>query len=403
VTVLADDLMHLATGRRTSLFQDAVDDRAEELRNKFSGASVLVAGAAGSIGTATVRQILDLEPRSVVLLDQSENGLAELIREIRATNRVRRQTHLQTVLGDITSPLLSRLSGLVGPFDMVMNLAAVKHVRSERDVLSALRLLQVNVLGTHNLMSMMSSSKEFSRFFSVSTDKAAGPVSLMGASKRLMEQVMFEGSFGCEVSSCRFANVAFSAGSLPESWLRRITLCQPVAVPRGIRRYFVSGEEAGQFCVLAAAGDTGSIFVPALDPEEQLISLEELLRAVLDHLGLSPEFYVDEAEAIADCSRLRREERQPVVVTEPDTSGEKPIEEFVAAGEESERTTMPNILRISANTHPALHLSDTLETIRMLTTAVGPLPAIDEIVELVEAAVPTYEPMRSERSLDERL
>ncbi len=397
------DLAPLATGRSTSLFQQAMESRQDDLSLTFSGASVLIAGAAGSIGTATVAQVLRLNPSSVVLLDQSENGLAELVRELRSTGQVGSSTRLQTVLADIASPLVKHVAGLMGPFDVVMNLAAAKHVRSERDSLSALRLLEVNVLGTISLMNLLVSADHTARFFSVSTDKAAGPVSLMGASKRLMERAMFEGMPQQGITSCRFANVAFSAGSLPDSWLRRIASHQPVAVPRGIRRYFVSAEEAGQFCVLSAVGESGSIYFPTLDVEDQLISLESFLDAVLDRLGLVPEFYEDERKALADCERLRTIGRQPVLITNPDTAGEKAIEEFVAEGERSESSGMLHIGRIDATAPADPQVQTVIRRIEQSVRSRDHVPSVSDIIGLVQAAVPTYVPAISERSLDERL
>jgi nucleoside-diphosphate-sugar epimerase len=380
-----------------------MESRQDDLSLTFSGASVLIAGAAGSIGTATVAQVLRLNPSSVVLLDQSENGLAELVRELRSTDQVGSSTRLQTVLADIASPLVKHVAGLMGPFDVVMNLAAAKHVRSERDSLSALRLLEVNVLGTISLMNLLVSADHTARFFSVSTDKAAGPVSLMGASKRLMERAMFQDASIHGVTSCRFANVAFSAGSLPDSWLRRIASHQPVAVPRGIRRYFVSAEEAGQFCVLSAAGESGSIYFPTLRAEDQLVSLESLLADVLDRLGLVPEYYADEREALADSARMRATGRQPVLITDPDTAGEKPIEEFVAEDERSGSTGMPYIDRVVATAPPDPQVTRAIQTIERFVRSSDHAPSVADIIGFVQPAVPTYVPAMSERSLDERL
>jgi FlaA1/EpsC-like NDP-sugar epimerase len=393
--------IHLATGRKTSLFAAAFRDASDQIADAVSGKTILVSGAAGSIGLAAIIELLPFEPKRLVLVDTDENGLAETIRFVRSSGMVAASTEVMTIACDISSPLAGVIVEHFGHIDGVMNMAAAKHVRAERDVLSALRMAQVNVLGTLRLQRLVAGPEQ--RFFSVSTDKAANPASLMGATKRLMELSMFSADSLSNRTSCRFANVAFSQGSLLESWLRRIRMGQPVAVPSGISRYFVSPEEAGQFCLLSYVGETNSIFVPALDAGTDLIDLHDLLVAVLEQVGLVPDYEENEATAVQYSADRQRSGRQIVVVSEPDTAGEKALEIFVGEGEVAATTDWEHVQRIAIGRGDPSRVRIAEEQLRDWTDAPSKSLSVDDVVGIVRDAVPTYAPVRSDTSLDSRL
>ena len=268
--VLSDDsvreLSEAVVGRPESFLADSTALLHDDLAERFAAKRVLILGGAGFIATQTLRHILRYEPSYVGIVDISENGLAESIRSLRSSELVPASTQLEPWLVDVSSPSLARLAEAVGEVDQVMNFAAVKHVRSERDLPSLLRMLQVNVLGSHLVARTFAASSPGARQFVVSTDKAADPANFMGASKRAME---LAAAMACPwITTARFANVAFSSGSLLESWLRRLTNGQPLAVPADTWRYFVTPEESGQLCSLAAVAPAGSVVVPGFAEDE---------------------------------------------------------------------------------------------------------------------------------------
>ena len=245
-------LLRAVTGRSSSMFEDAYSATRKSLAALAGDGSILVAGAAGSIGSAVVELLHEVPSASLTLADANENGLTDLIRSLHASGRSRRDIEVRPVLLDITAPWLRYPCETLGNVATVMNFAAVKHVRSERDVPSLLRMFSVNVQGTMLLMAQLARRRKEGRFFTVSSDKAADPTSLMGASKRLMELAAFSQEVDTvRVSTCRFANVAYSAGSLLESWLQRIDRRQALGCPAGIRRFFISPREAAQLCVIS--------------------------------------------------------------------------------------------------------------------------------------------------------
>ena len=294
-----DRLSEAVTGRSASAFGPAFADLADATREAYAGRRVLVTGAAGFIGGQTLRLILGLEPSLVVLVDTWENGLAETVRQLRTSGSVSPRTRLEPRLVDVAGPLVDRLVEAEGPFDVVLAFAAAKHVRSERDAASALHMLNVNVNGTLRVLEAAARRNPASRLFMVSTDKAADPSSLMGASKRLMERTVL-GRLP-QTTTTRFANVAFSSGSLLESWLIRLANGQLLAVPRETSRFFVRPVEAGQLCLIASMAPASSIVVPASGLVSEVL-LDEALTRVLDALGLRP-VYVENEETRSSWTR----------------------------------------------------------------------------------------------------
>ena len=295
-------LSSLATGRSESLFAADVESRREELLPRLGGRRILVVGGSGSIGTATVAAIAAYRPQSLHVVDQNENTLAELVRTLRSDPAGLAVPDFRCLPIDFGSTIMQRMLRESPAYDYVLNFAALKHVRSEKDVCSLLQMLDTNLLKQTRLLRWLAEKGGLNRYFCVSTDKAANPVNLIGHSKRAMEHVVFSGEIApaliAETVSARFANVAFSDGSLLDGFLKRLQKRQPLAVPRQTRRYFISLVEAGQICLLAAfSAPHRHTLVPRLDPAADLHDLQDVAEAVLRCAGFEPALYHDEAEA----------------------------------------------------------------------------------------------------------
>lgn len=399
---LVGELARTVVGRPSSFLDDSIRVERARLEHAYGGRRVLILGAAGFIARQTLDTVLQLRPSYVGLVDISENGLAEVVRSIRSSGAVMSGTTVEPWLADIGSAIFPRVVRAVGQVDQLLNFAAVKHVRSERDVPSLLRMLEVNIVGTHRATTCLAELQSNAHQFVVSTDKAADPASFMGASKRAMELVA--ASAYQSVTTARFANVAFSSGSLLESWLRRISDGLPVSVPRDTWRYFVTPEEAGQLCILASVAPRASIIVPTF-AADHLVELEHALSLVLAKCGYEAKYVPDVA---AGLSALRHhpaanDHGYPVIVTDRDTSGEKRAEQFLGTGEEAE----PWIDGLDRFSIQGLELSPLpiasfVESIADLvadpTIAVG----VDDLRELLEAAVPTFRHVPAASRLDDR-
>jgi len=391
-------LQRVATGRPDPLF-DLTTDQRDTIRAAVEGSTILIAGAAGSIGSSLLNALLVYEPSKIVAADINENGLAELMRSLRSSGSILPSTSVEPLLVDLTSPITLRIAKSFASFDTVLNLAAVKHVRSERDLLSVLRMLDVNVGGTRRLMDIATESS--AQFFSVSTDKAANPSNLMGASKRLMELEMARQS-ECVVATCRFANVAFSAGSLLESWIKRAQMSQPIAVPTGISRYFMTTEEAATLCLLSAFCAPGHILTPSLSSATHLEPLTTLLPRVLAALGLEPVYIESEEEAVREAHKLAAQGRQVVILQPGDTTGEKQAEEFLVA---TEREVDLGITGVIA-TPLVCPTSPKSKTIALMDAAIASPEAaisIEDVADALAFDVPTLRWNQSAQSLDHRL
>ncbi len=336
--MVQSDLSALATGRDQSLFQNDIQARHSEIAQALNGARVLVIGGAGSIGSSTVNEILPFRPSALHVIDQNENELAELVRNLRSAEISMDIADFRTLPLDYGSAAFRAFVRNEGPYDFVLNFAAIKHVRSEKDGYSTLQMFDTNIVKQARLIELLISVGFSGRYFSVSTDKAANPTSLMGASKRVMEHVMFDEGLAdglqCTITSARFANVAFSNGSLLQSFENRLKKDQPLAAPMATRRYFVSLKESGQLCLLAATtARHRHIVVPDLDPETALVEMQVVAESVLRAYGYEPKHYSDEAQACAAVSSDKVSGQWPLLLTPLSTSGEKPYEEFVAKGE----------------------------------------------------------------------
>ncbi len=317
----------LVTGRSSSLLQDEIASNLPELSARLFASRVLVIGAAGSIGAALVKQLVAFPIRGLALVDLDENGLAEVVRDLHSSAGVVLPDDFTTSPIGIGSREFERFTSERAVFDYVFNLCAIKHVRSEKDVCGLMRMIDTNVVFVHRLLE--SETLRPRNFFSVSSDKAVNPTSLMGASKCLMERVLLHHSTRRHVSCARFANVAFSNGSLPHAVLRRIEKRQPIAAPRDVRRYFISHQEAGQLCLLAGVlGENADCFFPKLERLTHEGEFDDIVRKILSHLGYEAVECASEEEAKTRAEEWIPQRRWPCFFTTADTAGEKPFEEL---------------------------------------------------------------------------
>ena len=397
------ELASLATGRSTSLFAADLERRDAELRERLRGARVLVVGGAGSIGAATIGELSRFAVRALHVVDLSENGLAELVRDLRSRAGGLDVADFRALPLDFGSSMMRRFIADQEPYDFVLNFAAIKHVRSEKDSYSLLHMFDTNVVKVTRFLEWIERRGGTRNYFCVSTDKAANPVNFMGASKRLMEHAIFSRQGPMRMTSARFANVAFSDGSLLEGWLRRLEKRQALAVPRATRRFFLSLQESGQLCLLAAVcGPDRHLLIPKLDAANHLVDLEGIARALLQRLGFKVAAVEDEARARAAAERIGSGE-YPLLVTPLDTSGEKPYEEFVGEGERSVEVGMPNLLGVPYKAADAAAIARLVEWLSTHLAGSGALPDKSAFVEAVGAVVEELRYIASDRQLDQRM
>ena len=399
---LTDFISEYVTKRKTSMFDPDLLKRSDEIRRKVEGRSVLVIGGAGSIGSSFIKALLPFQPRSLVVVDTNENGLAELTRDLRSTENMYIPEDYVPYPMDFASPVFEKMFRRRGGFDIVGNFSAHKHVRSEKDIYSIEALLQNNVLLAKRLLELLSEYPP-EAYFCVSTDKAANPVNIMGASKRIMEDVIFSYSDRFPVKTARFANVAFSNGSLPAGFLSRIQKLQPLSAPSDVRRYFVSPEESGQICLLACVlGKNREIFFPKLE-EAQMMTFDAIGTELLHQHGYEVLECSSDEEAIRKAKELREGSRlYPVHYAASDTSGEKNYEEFVTGTEQADMERLDSLGIIIGKEIPSKEGIEVL--FRKLNLAFGTDDTTKEqVVEIMKEYLPSFEHIETGRSLDGKM
>jgi FlaA1/EpsC-like NDP-sugar epimerase len=299
------------------------------LEREIGGRKVLVIGGAGSIGASFIKALLPFTPSAVYVVDHNENGLTELVRDLRSTKGISLPKDFRTYPMGFGDSVFEKMLKGEGPFEIVANFAAHKHVRSEKDIYAIEAMLENNVFRTFRLLEWLKDFAPPRHFFCVSTDKASNPVNIMGASKQLMEQVILAYRDYFPVKTARFANVAFSRGSLPDGFLKRLSKQQPLSAPKGIRRYFVSPEEAGEICLLACVvAKSGEIVFPRLESDTQ-VTFTDIAEMLLTDLGYAPDYCHTEQEAREKAaSRSLNDNNYPVFFFESQTDGEKYEEAF---------------------------------------------------------------------------
>ena len=399
--VLDQFISQKVTRRDESLFLRDIEAHRQELRQAVGGASVCVIGGAGSIGSSFIKALLPFRPGKLVVVDLNENGLAELTRDLRSTEGLFVPQEYRTYTLNFADPIFSRIFREERGFDIVANFSAHKHVRSEKDKYAVQALIENNDLKAKRLMDLLCLFPP-KHFFCVSTDKAANPVNVMGASKRIMEEMVMAYSGCFKVTTARFANVAFSNGSLPDSWLHRMRKKQPLAAPNDVRRYFVSPEESGQICLLACIlGRSGEVFFPKLD-EGQMLTFSSICDDFLKAEGLRKMECRDDAEARLFASRMPYGSGTcPVVYTGSDTTGEKAFEEFYVPGESTDMGRFHALGVIEAGAHrPMAEVEAFFEELETLFR--GDFTK-EDVVAAIRGFVPNFEHEEKGRNLDEKM
>lgn len=390
------------TKRSSSMFLSDIEKNRDALIEKIEGKTVCVIGGAGSIGSSFIKAILPFKPATLVVVDTNENALAELTRDLRSTKGMYVPADYVTYPMDFASPVFEKMFVKRGGFNIVGNFSAHKHVRSEKDIYSVEALLQNNVLHAKLLLDLLTQYPP-EEYFCVSTDKAANPVNIMGASKRIMEDVIFSYSDKFLVKTARFANVAFSNGSLPAGFLARIQKLQPLSAPSDVRRYFVSPEESGQICLLACIlGENRAIFFPKLE-EAQMMTFDAIGTELLKAHGYkvlecsSDEEAIDKAEELKKGSNL-----YPVHYAVSDTSGEKPFEEFVTDTETADMERFSSLGVITGKEIP--DKSKVEKVFTDLNVAFEQEETTkEEIVAIMKAYLSNFEHIETGKSLDSKM
>ena len=321
------------TFRPVSMFAADIEANKETLTREIKGKKVCVIGGAGSIGSSFIKAVLRFEPGSVVVVDLNENGLAELVRDVRSTEGLYVPEEFRCYTLNLADPVFERIFREEKGFDIVANFSAHKHVRSEKDRYSVQALIENNDIKAKRLMDLLTVYPP-RHFFCVSTDKAANPVNIMGASKRIMEDLVMAYNKYFKVTTARFANVAFSNGSLPDGWIHRLQKKQPLAAPSDVKRYFVSPEESGQICMLACIlGRPGEVFFPKLG-EDQMLTFSSICDDFVKAEGFTKKECSSDSEAKQYADAMSYDNpTYPVVYFKSDTTGEKAYEEFYVLGE----------------------------------------------------------------------
>jgi FlaA1/EpsC-like NDP-sugar epimerase len=322
-------------GRTKELFVDDIKNKDKELKNIVASSTFLVIGGAGTIGQAVTKEIFKRNPKKLHIVDISENNMVELVRDVRSSFGYI-EGDFATFALDIGSAEYDSFIKADGKYDYVLNLSALKHVRSEKDPFTLMRMIETNVFNTDKTIKQ-SIQNGVKKYFCVSTDKAANPVNMMGASKKIMEMFAHRNSINIEISMARFANVAFSDGSLLHGFNQRIQKNQPIVAPNDIKRYFVTQQESGELCLMSCIfGENRDIFFPKSSENLHLISFANIAVTYLENLGYEPYLCQNEKEArdfFIKNSKLNIQKKWPCLFLKSDTTGEKDVEEFFTSNE----------------------------------------------------------------------
>jgi FlaA1/EpsC-like NDP-sugar epimerase len=353
-------------GRKKELFTEDISNKNADLKSIVSSSTFLVIGGAGSIGQAVTKEIFKRNPKKLHVVDISENNMVELVRDIRSSFGYI-DGDFQTFALDIGSIEYDAFIKNDGDYDYVLNLSALKHVRSEKDPFTLMRMIDVNIFNTDKTL-QQAIENGTKKYFCVSTDKAANPVNMMGASKRIMEMFVNRKSQDIKVSMARFANVAFSDGSLLHGFNQRIEKRQPIVAPNDIKRYFVTPQESGELCLMSCIfGENRDIFFPKLSENLHLISFADIAVKYLEAKGYEPHLCKNEDEARELAQTLPQQGKWPCLFTSSDTTGEKDFEEFFTDNETLDMNRFENlgVIKNEANFNDDL-LNEFEETIRGL-------------------------------------
>ncbi|ERM81522.1 UDP-N-acetylglucosamine 4,6-dehydratase [Rhodonellum psychrophilum GCM71 = DSM 17998] len=388
-------------GRTSPLFNSDIQKHDFIINHLVNSSSFLVIGGAGSIGQAVTKEIFKRNPKKLHVVDISENNLVELVRDIRSSLGYI-EGSFKTFALDIGSVIYDAFIEADGEYDYVLNLSALKHVRSEKDPFTLMRMIEVNILNTLKTI-QQAKEKGVKKYFCVSTDKAANPVNMMGASKRIMELFLMRESKDLSISTARFANVAFSDGSLLYGFNQRIQKRQPIVAPNDIKRYFVTPQESGELCLMSCLlGENRDIFFPKLSEELHLITFAEIAVKYLENLGFEVYECSSEDEARELVHTLPAKGMWPCYFTKSDTTGEKDFEEFFVDGEVLDMDRYHNLGIVKSSLQYNGPILDTFLTeIRAMRKA----KAWDknEMVDLFHGLIPGFDHKEKGRYLDAKM
>ena len=400
------------TKRPVSMFTADIEANKDTLTKEIKGKTVCVIGGAGSIGSSFIKAVLRFEPKSVVVVDLNENGLAELVRDVRSTEGLYVPDEFRCYTLNFADPIFERIFREEKGFDIVANFSAHKHVRSEKDKYSVQALIENNDIKAKKLMDLLTVYPP-KHFFCVSTDKAANPVNIMGASKRIMEDLVMAYNKYFKVTTARFANVAFSNGSLPDGWIHRLQKKQPLAAPSDVKRYFVSPEESGQICMLACIlGKGGEVFFPKLG-EDQMLTFSSICDDFITANGLQKDPCSTDEEAKRKAALLKEENSQlstlnsqlpkyPTVYFGSDTTGEKSYEEFYVPGE---KIDMQRFQALGVVEQTTRHEMDEVNTFFESLEAIFHQDDFTkaQVVEAIKEFIPNFEHEEKGKNLDQKM
>jgi FlaA1/EpsC-like NDP-sugar epimerase len=389
--------------RESSLFQKDIELNRDELNSQINNKNVLVIGGAGTIGSSYIRALVDFNPKVLIVVDTNENGLTELTRKLRSDYKVNLPETYLTYPLNFASVTFDKILEKYS-FDIVANFAAHKHVRSEKDIISIEAMIDNNVFSAQDLLDKLLKNPP-KHFFCVSTDKAANPVNVMGSSKKMMENLIMSYASDFKITTARFANVAFSNGSLLDGYLYRLMQRQPISCPSDVKRYFVSPEESGQICLLACIlGKSGDIFFPKLN-ENQMVSFKDITEKFFKYLNLAIKVCKSETEAKEMSERMNNGESNdgyPVFFFESDTSGEKLYEEFYEKDDVIDMFSFKELGIITETIKP--NKSE-------ITTAISKLKKVlnskesekSNLIDMMSSILPGFNHIETGKSLDQKM
>lgn len=388
-------------GRDRELFTNDISNHEDELVRIVSSSKFLVIGGAGSIGAATTKEIFKRNPLKLHVVDISENNMVELVRDIRSSFGYI-DGDFQTFALDIGSLEYDAFWEADGDYDYVLNLSALKHVRSEKDPYTLMRMINVNIFNTDKTL-QQAIEKGVKKYFCVSTDKAANPVNMMGASKRIMEMFLMRRSQDIMISTARFANVAFSDGSLLHGFNKRIEKKQPIVAPNDIKRYFVIPKESGELCLMSCIfGENRDILFPKLSEHLHLITFAQIAEKYLKEVGYEAYLCKDENEARELVNSLPQDGKWPCLFTKSDTTGEKDFEEFYTDSEVLDMERFHNLGVIKNE------LNVELDKLNLFETSINNLLANkqwtkEELVDLFHQMIPDFGHKETGKYLDAKM
>ena len=390
------------TFRPVSMFAADIEANKDILSREIKDKKVCVIGGAGSIGSSFIKAVLRFEPKSVVVVDLNENGLAELVRDVRSTNGLYVPDEFRCYTLNFADPIFERIFREEKGFDIVANFSAHKHVRSEKDRYSVQALIENNDIKAKKLMDLLAVYPP-KHFFCVSTDKAANPVNIMGASKRIMEDLVMAYNDKFKVTTARFANVAFSNGSLPDGWIHRLQKKQPLAAPSDVKRYFVSPEESGQICMLACIlGKGGEVFFPKLG-EDQMLTFSSICDEFVKSEGFTKKECASDAEAKQYAAKMDYDnDTYPVVYFKSDTTGEKAYEEFYVPGEKINMERFKTLGVVEKTTRkPMSEVNDFFEKLEAIFHKDDFTKV--QVVDAIKEFIPNFEHEEKGKNLDQKM